>query len=596
MAILCKWLKNITISFLFLLAFRAFPAHSYDFQKSQEMPSAIGTIIQGKRVLCMGTLLRPGMVLTAAHCVEGFRFHSLHSLKFRMTDSQQTHFIAIQKVQVHPKYQRLKSEVVYDLAVLFLERPVHKVPALTLVPSKGLQENQPLLVFNKQVGISSRIKESNSHRIFLDTGHQLLCRGTSGGPVLLREKGKLYIAGVVSYALTGISSETSLCSQSIVAFQTSQASKWLSQLQLFRSRSALGGFTDKSENSLYTDKSDFSKEEADFDYCPSIQGYFLLCNPTCFGDQTCKAGRCVRPEGYCEDKSHCSSKQVCRGKRCVPACSLSSDCGRARLCHPQKRWCISPPRLPCQKNEDCPKSECNRGQCLGVKSCIAKTDCPIGTLCFHNLCLECVASKDCASGETCIAYTCVNPSEAELEGKILRHSKSPEAGRKVTLSIEVSNTGPAPAENFKTRFYIGKKLNNKNSGTYLEVERVDSLASAQKLSYSVTLTIPAQLASGSYFVGMMIDYNNKIKEANELNNTTSVSMTLSEPEPNINPTQDAGGRSTPEQENNNPSDFSQGGTDIPSGCTQIGPLPSSSFLMGFLVLCLGLVYRKSRLR
>ncbi len=105
-------------------------------------------------------------------------------------------------------------------------------------------------------------------------------------------------------------------------------------------------------------------------------------------------------------------------------------------------------------------------------------------------------------------------------------------GAKTTLSYRLFNAGTLTATNFKTRLYLSKDRVFSPGDTYLAVERVTaSLGAGASLpsattNYSATVTIPTSTALGAYYILAVVDWDKKVAEINENNNTNSVPYTV----------------------------------------------------------------------
>jgi subtilase family serine protease len=100
------------------------------------------------------------------------------------------------------------------------------------------------------------------------------------------------------------------------------------------------------------------------------------------------------------------------------------------------------------------------------------------------------------------------------------------AGNKVTVTFRVANTGQANAGAFKVRLYLSTNtIITTGSDTYLNIERsFTSLNKGVKTpTQTVSVTIPANTTSGTYYVGAIVDFDSKVTESNESNNTRASS-------------------------------------------------------------------------
>lgn len=100
-------------------------------------------------------------------------------------------------------------------------------------------------------------------------------------------------------------------------------------------------------------------------------------------------------------------------------------------------------------------------------------------------------------------------------------------GRALTVRYRVSNTGGGNAGAFKIRIYLSKDTTITTSDLYLNAERsftslaAGGFAPSRTGSYTNSVTIPASGWENYAYIGIIVDYDTKVAEANETNNTAN---------------------------------------------------------------------------
>ena len=178
---------------------------------------AVGLLSKGGKESgggCTATLIAPDKVLTAAHCVanRGGYYGPPEDIAFWAGRNGKK--VAARRygvrIAVHPIYGTAKGieKASYDVAILWLNRPITSEVAHPLPLSPGFDETAPLTVLGYQQRDRNILNGRNDCAVVTSRSYvyQLNCHvisGNSGGPVLQRAAGGWHLVGVVS-AKTGV--------------------------------------------------------------------------------------------------------------------------------------------------------------------------------------------------------------------------------------------------------------------------------------------------------------------------------------------------------------------------------------------------------
>jgi subtilase family serine protease len=133
-----------------------------------------------------------------------------------------------------------------------------------------------------------------------------------------------------------------------------------------------------------------------------------------------------------------------------------------------------------------------------------------------------------------IAYT-ANAPDFSIRTFSLSSTKL-KRGSRVTATYQIQNLGKRSGIGY-VRIYLSPDYGITNKDIYLNHQRTVLLAAGKSSStYKVSVLIPANAPGSKNFIGIFVDYDNKVKEDNEFNNTRVVAVTIDVPGPDLSVT------------------------------------------------------------
>jgi uncharacterized protein (TIGR03382 family) len=327
---------------------------------------------------CSGTLVTPDVVLTAAHCIEGYGTVSVVFGEYATAGMGEE--VETSGRWIHPQHGVQKFW--NDIALLRLEREapagVQPIPALPQSLRLGEEDigvelefvgygsTNPAsytfgtrlhafgdldLVCEDPAGCRSPVlNDTVPHKAFChDQDPSGTCFGDSGGPALVEREGQLYVAGVTSF--TSANCDVIACSAKVDEYEE-----------------AIRAFTGQAEG-----ESCQAGSECASGFC--VAG--VCCDRVC--DGPCEAcnlehawGRCSRlGDGTsCSDGDPCNGIELCKTGQCQPGpppgcddddpCTLDACVPGTGCAHTP-----APDGTPCPDGDACNGEEiCGAGACL----------------------------------------------------------------------------------------------------------------------------------------------------------------------------------------------------------------------------------------
>jgi len=194
-----------------------------------DFPSIVAlTYNEGKSEFCSGTLIKPDLVLTAAHCVAYMSVKNSHVVYGyeNILDCDKADIISMHSKSMHPNYSQ-QSDNWYDVALILLHKDIPNANVAEILPITGfiptldpdsrviiagygrhyttgtpgtvldVSQTSGVLYFG-DVPVISR---DNDFEIIVgedQAGKPNVCYGDSGGPIYVTYNGKTYVTGVAS--------------------------------------------------------------------------------------------------------------------------------------------------------------------------------------------------------------------------------------------------------------------------------------------------------------------------------------------------------------------------------------------------------------
>lgn len=238
-------------------------------------------IFQGKDAsstqgdMCTATLISSDVLVTAAHCVQSGDkdtraartrafFHN-DPYCTATTGIQSSDVVDVEKIEIHPEYQGTEDTMKYDIALIKLKKSAPAGTQPLKVAKSFIPMNEQDAVYLAGYGVTTdydsvdteapmlryaKVKafanpedfrgvqnKATSPRLIFDQNSGGACRGDSGGPAIVKNKGALAIVGVASQVFSR--GETINCKAYVLHTSLSFYNTWLSETyEALNSRSA----------------------------------------------------------------------------------------------------------------------------------------------------------------------------------------------------------------------------------------------------------------------------------------------------------------------------------------------------------------------
>jgi sugar lactone lactonase YvrE len=97
-------------------------------------------------------------------------------------------------------------------------------------------------------------------------------------------------------------------------------------------------------------------------------------------------------------------------------------------------------------------------------------------------------------------------------------------GKSISVSTSIKNLGGGAVGSFTVSFYLSKDTGITSGDTLLGTRTVTSLSSGSTTSLSGNFTVPSTIATGKYYVGVIVDSREIIIESSEANNSKAAGI------------------------------------------------------------------------
>ena len=133
---------------------------------------------------------------------------------------------------------------------------------------------------------------------------------------------------------------------------------------------------------------------------------------------------------------------------------------------------------------------------------------------------------------TAVTISGTVPTSIDLVGVSVSNNDSLlKAGKNYNFNFGVQNTGTSNSGAFNVGFYLSKDTNIDTSDYFLSSSYISSLGAGSTTNLLQNLTLLSSDNSfwngqGTYYIGMIVDYQNSVTETNESNNNTRYDSSL----------------------------------------------------------------------